>query len=64
MLNHTFRNAWLVAQIRGILYAWTHCLSIIQDGDDYVDWKKESPIMYMVYCNAEFKLYASENNQS
>lgn len=64
MLNHTFRNALLVAQMLGIFYAWIDCLSIIEVGDDYADWKKESPIMYKVYCNAEFKLYASENNQS
>lgn len=63
-LSQTFRDALLVAQRLGVSYLWIDSICIIQDGDDFADWKKESPTMYKVYTNAEFNICASKNNQN
>jgi hypothetical protein len=53
----------LVAYRLGISYVWIDSLCIIQDGDDYADWRKEAPLMHKVYSNAEFNICAAKNNQ-
>ncbi|KAH8778547.1 heterokaryon incompatibility protein-domain-containing protein, partial [Diaporthe sp. PMI_573] len=62
-LSQTFRDAFLVAYRLGISYVWIDSLCIIQDGDDYTDWRKEAPLMHKVYSNAEFNICAAKNNQ-
>ncbi|KAG6353985.1 hypothetical protein INS49_004956 [Diaporthe citri] len=64
MLRQTFRDAFLVAHKFGIPYVWIDSLCIIQDGDDYVDWRRESPMMQKVYSNAEFNICASKNDDN
>lgn len=63
ILRQTFRDTFLVAQRLGISYVWIDSLCIIQEGDDYEDWRKESPMMQKVYSNAEFNISASKNDQ-
>lgn len=62
-LRQTFRDAFWVAHKFGIPYVWIDSLCIIQDGDDYADWRRESPMMQKVYSNAEFNICASKNDE-
>lgn len=60
-LHQTFRDALLVARKLGITYVWIDSLCIVQDDDNFADWKRESPMMQKVYSNAEFNICASKN---
>lgn len=61
-LSQTFRDALLAARRLGICYIWIDSLCIIQEGDNYADWKREAPMMQKVYANAEFNICASKND--
>lgn len=61
-LSQTFRDAFLASRRLGISYIWIDSLCIIQEGDNYTDWKKEAPTMQKVYSNAEFNICASKND--
>ncbi|KAL1857108.1 hypothetical protein Daus18300_010451 [Diaporthe australafricana] len=39
-------------------------ITLSHHGDDYADWRKESPMMQKVYSNAEFNICASKSNQN
>lgn len=59
-MRRTFQDAFLVAQKFGITYVWIDSLCIIQEGDSFADWKRESPMMQKVYSHAEFNICASK----
>lgn len=59
-MRQTFQDAFIVAQKVGITYVWIDSLCIIQEGDGFVDWKRESPMMQKVYSHAEFNICASK----
>lgn len=61
-LSQTFRDAFIAARRLGISYIWIDSLCIIQEGDDYADWKMEAPTMQKVYSNAAFNICASKND--
>lgn len=61
-LSQTFRDAFIAARRLGISYIWIDSLCIIQEGDNYADWKMEAPTMQKVYSNAEFNICASKND--
>jgi hypothetical protein len=62
-LRQIFQDAFLVAHGVGISYVWIDSLCIIQDGDNFADWKTESPKMQKVYSNAQFNICAMKNDQ-
>lgn len=59
LLSQTFRDSFEVANRLGVTYIWIDSLCIIQEGDDYADWKVEAPKMYQVYANAFFNISAN-----
>ncbi|KAI7782628.1 hypothetical protein LA080_013116 [Diaporthe eres] len=63
-LRQTFRDLFFVAYKFRISYVWIDSLCIIQHGDDYADWRKNSPMMQKVYSNAKFNICASKNDQN
>jgi hypothetical protein len=63
MLSQTFQDTFWVAYRLGISYVWIDSLCIIQEGDNYADWRKEAPLMCMVYSNAEFNICAAKKSQ-
>ncbi|KAK7699299.1 hypothetical protein SLS64_011757 [Diaporthe eres] len=58
MLRLIFREALVVAQRMNIPYIWIDSLCIIQAGDDFADWRKESTTMAEVYSNSRCNISA------
>ncbi|PMD41006.1 HET-domain-containing protein [Hyaloscypha variabilis F] len=64
-LSAKFQNLVALAYSLGIHYVWIDTLCIIQEGDDYNDWRIESSRMASVYSNAVLNLAvvgSSEND--
>lgn len=51
-LRKTFQEALIIARRMNIPYVWIDSLCIIQEGDDFADWRRESVTMAEVYCNS------------
>ncbi|KAG6357544.1 hypothetical protein INS49_013421 [Diaporthe citri] len=58
MLRLIFREALVVAQRMNIPYIWIDSLCIIQAGDDFADWRRESTTMAEVYSNSRCNISA------
>lgn len=58
MLRKIFREALVVARRMNIPYIWIDSLCIIQAGDDFADWRKESTTMAEVYSNSRCNISA------
>ncbi|PVH78553.1 heterokaryon incompatibility, partial [Cadophora sp. DSE1049] len=58
-LSQTFLDSFEVAKRLGVHYIWIDSLCIIQEGDNYSDWKKEAPMMYQVYTNSFLNVSAN-----
>ncbi|KAN0095064.1 Heterokaryon incompatibility protein (HET) domain containing protein [Hyaloscypha variabilis] len=55
-LSAKFQGLVALAHSLGIHYVWIDTLCIIQEGDDYNDWRTESSRMASVYSNAVLNL--------
>lgn len=58
ILRKIFQEALVVARRMNIPYIWIDSLCIIQAGDDFADWRKESTTMAEVYSNSRCNISA------
>lgn len=58
MLRKIFQEALVAAKKINIPYIWIDSLCIIQAGDDFADWRKESTTMAQVYSNSRCNISA------
>ncbi len=56
-LSKTFQDAIIIARKLQTPYIWIDSLCIIQD--DHSDWKREAPLMGVIYRNATYTIAAS-----
>lgn len=64
-LRKTFQDTLTVAHRLKIPYVWIDSLCIIQSGDDFEDWRRESQTMTKVYSNSFCNIsadYGDEEN--
>ncbi|KAK0112706.1 hypothetical protein ONS95_014442 [Cadophora gregata] len=55
-LPQLFRDAFVIAEKLGINFIWIDSSCIIQQGDNYVDWRHEAPKMAQYYQFSVFTL--------
>ncbi|KAG4433303.1 hypothetical protein IFR05_011223 [Cadophora sp. M221] len=55
-LPQLFQDAFTIAEKLGITFIWIDSICIIQQGDDYVDWRREAPKMAQYYQFSVFTL--------
>jgi hypothetical protein len=63
-LPKTFQDAIILTRELGKRYIWIDSLCIIQYGDDFADWKKESQRMASVFSNAYCTVAATSAENS
>ncbi|KAK7978609.1 HET domain-containing protein [Apiospora saccharicola] len=60
-LSNTFQDAVDIYRRLDISYIWIDSLCIIQEGDDFADWKEQSIDMGRIYANAFITIAATKS---
>ncbi|KAK8078493.1 hypothetical protein PG996_004663 [Apiospora saccharicola] len=60
-LSKTFQDAVEICRRMDINYIWIDSLCIIQEGDDFADWKEQSVEMGKIYANAFITIAATKS---
>lgn len=61
-LPQLFQDAFIITEKLGIHFIWIDSICIIQQGDDYVDWRHEAPKMAQYYQFSVFTLAGTAEN--